>query len=63
MFKTNAVLMGKNTYLSIGSQLKKRINIVITSNPYVEERQYNKNLYIFNTPLRAYNYVKHHLAH
>jgi dihydrofolate reductase len=45
----NIVLMGKNTYASIGQPLKNRINIVITSE------------FIKNTQLYCFNNIEHSL--
>ena len=64
--KFNAVLMGKNTFLSIPKKcfpLKDRINLIISNNNYdiinnnIKKYDY-KNTYVFNTIDQAYYFCK-----
>ena len=50
----NIVIMGRNTYESIGQALPGRKNIVLTSNPDYEA----KNAKVFNNPDDVLEYIK-----
>ena len=43
----NAIIMGKNTYLSIGRPLPNRVNIILSTS--LNELTEEKNIYVFKT--------------
>lgn len=56
--KNNAVLMGYNTYMSIGKALPNRMNIIITRTHYDEFQNNKQGLYVFKTLKEGVEFAK-----
>ena len=57
----NAILMGYNTYKSIGKPLPNRLNIIVSQSHYYEVKEKNiKNLHVFKTIIEAVNFGKNY---